>query len=421
MAGRFVASSRTTRRICLLTLALLAALSFRFAQPVEAKTTLSITSSPPGANVELDGIAVGKTPFEIEVPGGYLHGTKSVFGKVLDHQMHLKLTLEGYLPVSVDLANGPRPWVALNGTYHGDYWLLKSDHFSFALEKAATNFAAVAPPPPSAKSNSPLPPELPTEQVVSIANPSVLRLKTSEGSGSGFLITETGIAVTNAHVVGSDHEIVADTAAGQSFQAKLVYVDPKLDVALVQLQGSGFPHLKIADSSGVRLGSSVVAIGSPSKGFPNSVTKGIVNSTGAMPSEPGTWIQTDASINPGNSGGPLLNGAGAVIGITTQKQFVSSDGRPLQGIGFALSSDDILSILRRLSRRRPHKFKCGPRPTTREADRVLLKFRPTSMTLTSTWTANSSETRPRPSTSVPVRTMSRSRTQTANCGLEVWM
>ena len=68
-----------------------------------------------------------------------------------------------------------------------------------------------------------------------------------------------------------------------------------------------------------------------------------------MPSEPGTWIRTDASINPGNSGGPLLNGAGAVVGITTQKQFVSSDGRPLQGIGFALSSDDILSILRRLS------------------------------------------------------------------------
>lgn len=66
-----------------------------------------------------------------------------------------------------------------------------------------------------------------------------------------------------------------------------------------------------------------------------------------MPNEPGTWIQTDAAINPGNSGGPLLNSAGEVIGITTQKRFVSSDGRPLQGIGFALSSADLTTVLRR--------------------------------------------------------------------------
>ena len=65
--------------------------------------------------------------------------------------------------------------------------------------------------------------------------------------------------------------------------------------------------------------------------------------------EPGTWIQTDAAINPGNSGGPLLNTSGAVVGITTQKEFMSSDGRPLQGIGFALSNDDVLAVLHRLS------------------------------------------------------------------------
>jgi len=74
-----------------------------------------------------------------------------------------------------------------------------------------------------------------------------------------------------------------------------------------------------------------------------------VSAKGAMPSEPGTWIQTDAAINPGNSGGPLLNASGEVIGITTQKQFLSSDGRPLQGIGFALSSGDVLDVIRRLS------------------------------------------------------------------------
>ena len=66
-----------------------------------------------------------------------------------------------------------------------------------------------------------------------------------------------------------------------------------------------------------------------------------------MNSEPGLWIQTDTAINPGNSGGPLLNGAGDVVGITTQKQFLSGDGRPLQGIGFALSSSDLLVVLQK--------------------------------------------------------------------------
>src|SRR5581483_1534901 len=68
---------------------------------------------------------------------------------------------------------------------------------------------------------------------------------------------------------------------------------------------------------------------------------------GSMPSENGTWIQTDTAINPGNSGGPLLNSAGEVVGITTQKEFFSSDHRPLQGIGFALSSRDLMTVLRR--------------------------------------------------------------------------
>ena len=107
------------------------------------------------------------------------------------------------------------------------------------------------------------------------------------------------------------------------------------------LSHDSFPHLSLADSASVHVGGNVVVIGSPSKGFPNSVTKGIVSAKGAMPSEPGTWIQTDAAINPGNSGGPLLNSSGEVIGITTQKQFLSNDGRPLQGIGFALSSGDV--------------------------------------------------------------------------------
>ena len=348
MASRLdVASPVNTRGFAV---ALCVALILSFTSHLNAKTVLTITSTPPGATVELDGIVVGKTPYEEEIPGGYVHGTKSVFGKVLTHQVRLKLTLEGYLPVQADLAVGPRPWVALNGTYHGDYWLLKSDHFNFNLDKAATTFAANVSAAASVSTTaSSVTPELTTESLVEMASPAVVRLQTSEGSGSGFLITETGVALTNAHVAQNEHFVVANTTTGQSFQAKVIYVDPKLDLALVQLQGTAFPHLLVADSAAVRVGSSVLAIGSPSKGFQNSVTKGIVSAVGSMPNEPGTWIQTDASINPGNSGGPLLNTSGAVVGITTQKEFISGDGRPLQGIGFALSSADIISVLHRLS------------------------------------------------------------------------
>ena len=312
-----------------------------------AKTYLTITSQPPGATVEINGTVVGKTPYKVKIPGGYLHGARTVFGKLLRQPLHLRLTLEGYLPREEDLTNGPLQWIALNGVNHGNYWLLKSDTFNFALEKAATTFTGTVVTALSNVASGAMRPSLPDEEIVKMANPAVLFLQGSGETGSGFLISDTGIAVTNAHVARGQSELIAAAGNGQSFQAKVVYVDDKLDIALLKLEGSGFPHLELAEVSSVAPGSAVIAIGSPSKGFTNSVTKGVVGGIGAMPNEAGTWIQTDAAINPGNSGGPLLNDAGQVIGITTQKPFLSSDGRPIQGIGFALSSNDLLTVLRR--------------------------------------------------------------------------
>jgi S1-C subfamily serine protease len=312
-----------------------------------AKDRVSITTDPAGATVEIDGIVVGKTPYQFEVPGGYLHGTKSVLGKVLRQQVHLRLLLDEYLPVDADLAKGPMPWVALNGTYHGDYWLLKTSNFNFTLTKAATAFTGNVQAAFAGSAASALRPGLATEEIVRIASPSVLVLHGSDGMGSGFLVTDTGVAVTNAHVAKGQTILAATTANGQTFSAKVEYIDPNTDLALVKLEGINFSHLTVADLSTVQPGSSVVAIGTPSQGMQNTVTKGIVSAVGPMSNEPGTWVQTDTAINPGNSGGPLLNSSGEVIGITTQKRFLSSDGRPLQGIGFALSSQDLLSVLRR--------------------------------------------------------------------------
>jgi S1-C subfamily serine protease len=312
-----------------------------------AKNYLAINSQPSGATVELDGVVMGKTPYSVEIPGGYLHGSRSVFGKVLRHQVHLKLTLDGYLSKEMDLATGPTPWIALNGTYHGDFWILKSATFNVTLEKAATSFTGNVQAALSNSTTVTMGPALPTEDIVRNANGAVLFLNGSQGSGSGFLVSDSGIAVTNAHVAKGQDTLTATAGNGQNFQSRVVYVDPALDIALLKLEGSGFPQLRLAPTQTVQPGSTVIAIGSPSKGFQNSVTKGIVSGIGQMKSEPGLWIQTDTAINPGNSGGPLLNGAGDVVGITTQKQFLSGDGRPLQGIGFALSSSDLLTVLQK--------------------------------------------------------------------------
>jgi S1-C subfamily serine protease len=188
---------------------------------------------------------------------------------------------------------------------------------------------------------------LSTEEIVKHASPAVLSLSGPDETGSGFLITDTGVAITSAHVKGSEDGLTATLATGQSFQCKVVFVDPLLDVALLKLEGAGFPKLRLAAIQTVQPGSTVIAIGSPSNGFQNSVSKGIVSAIGVMKNEPGLWIQTDTALNPGNSGGPLLNRFGDVVGINTKKEFLSNDGRVLQGIGFALSSSDLIAIVQR--------------------------------------------------------------------------
>jgi len=311
------------------------------------KDYLMISSTPSGATVEIDGVAVGRTPYTVEIPGAYLRGSHLVLAKFLRHQIHLRLTLDGYLSKELDLANGPTPLIAANGVNHGYVWFLKTAEFNLTLEKAATSFtgniqAALTNNATVTMGSAPS-----TEDIVRNANAAVLFLRGSQGTGSGFLVSGSGVAVTNAHVARGQDSLNATTGNGQSFVAKVVYIDPSLDIALLKLEGTGFPQLRLAATQSVQAGSAVVAMGTPSKGFQNSVTKGIISGLGPMPNESGIWLQTDTAINPGNSGGPLLNAAGDVVGIATQKQFLSGDGRPLQGIGFALSSSDLLTVLQR--------------------------------------------------------------------------
>jgi serine protease Do len=309
--------------------------------------TLKITSSPPGATVELDGVAVGATPFEKEFPGGYFHRTRTALGHRLEHPMVARLSLPGYATREIALTEGPMNWIDLHGHSHGEYWLIKSDHFHADLELISAAFtgtvAAVSAAQPAAFQY-----ELPLEEIVKRAKPAVVCLKSINSMGSGFFVTETGVIATNAHVARGDSTLLAVLPSNVQLQARVVYIDADLDIALVKADppspAYSFPFLVLADVTSVQQGESVLAVGNPGDAMLFSATKGIVSAVGKFPSfGPGTWIQTDAPINPGNSGGPLLNSRGQVVGLNTMK----ITKRNVTGIGFALSSSDLLTVLHR--------------------------------------------------------------------------
>jgi PEGA domain len=119
------------RHVCLIACMLSAALA-----PITRGESLRVTSSPPGATVEIDGVLVGTTPYRSDYPGGYFHKPHTVFAARLDHSMTLRISKDGYSAQQVTLTDGPFEWIAVTGKHHGNYFLLKSDHFELKLQPA---------------------------------------------------------------------------------------------------------------------------------------------------------------------------------------------------------------------------------------------------------------------------------------------
>jgi len=154
------------------------------------------------------------------------------------------------------------------------------------------------------------------------------------GLGSGFIISQDGYILTNAHVVEGATEVTVKLTDRREFKAKIVGADTRSDIATLKIEASGLPTVTIGDPEKVKVGDWVAAIGSPF-GFENSVTAGIVSAKSrALPDSTYVpFIQTDVAVNPGNSGGPLFNLQGEVIGINSQ---IYSRTGGYMGLSFAI-------------------------------------------------------------------------------------
>ena len=160
--------------------------------------------------------------------------------------------------------------------------------------------------------------------------------------GSGFVVSQDGYILTNAHVVDQADEILVRLNDKREFRAKVIGADKRTDVALIKIDAVGLPVVRLGDPGALRVGEWVLAIGSPF-GFDSSVTAGIVSAKGrSLPQETYVpFIQTDVAINPGNSGGPLFNMKGEVVGINSQ---IYSRSGGYQGIAFAIPIDVAMDI-----------------------------------------------------------------------------
>jgi serine protease Do len=322
-----------------------------FATPRTSAETLTITSSPSGAKVEIDGSVVGKTPYRANYPGGYFHKTHTVFGAMLDHPIVARIYMNGYTVEEITLTKGPFQWTSITGRKRGVYWLFKSPTVDVTLQPVSAVLTGTVTASAGAAAPIALRSQLSPDKLVAVASPAVVLLRGTSVEGTGFFITATGVIATNAHVVRGESSMLVIFPGRAKLMGKVVYIDKRLDLAFVKVDGDGFRHLPLAALSQVKTGETVIAIGNPAHGIPNTVTQGIVSAVGTERGlGPGTWIQTDAAINPGNSGGPLLDDRGEVIGMNTQRAETVDEGSrkaPLENLGFALSADDILRVLQR--------------------------------------------------------------------------
>ena len=197
--------------------------------------------------------------------------------------------------------------------------------------------------PTPAATHTPLPTSTPTlAQTIERIERGLVYIKTPSGNGSGFIVDESGLVVTNAHVVEDFETVSVVTADGAEYAGSVLGVDEIADLALVEVRaGRRFAAMGLGDSDSVQVGDDVIALGFPLRyelGSSLTVTRGIVSSKRV--SYGVEELQTDAAINPGNSGGPLVDREGNVIGVN-YAELSLSDGNPVDNIGFSIAVNEL--------------------------------------------------------------------------------
>jgi len=229
--------------------------------------------------------------------------------------------------------------------------LIRSGTYAFGTALGLTLSGALAPRAPLFGLDTPMSPTAAIAQnvdeetnirVYRSASPAVVAIDSGDGSGSGSIVTSTGLVLTNAHVVGSSSTVRVRLADGREFTGDVVgYANNRVDLAAIQLRGNpnNLPVVQIAPASSVQVGQRAFAIGNPF-GLEGTFTVGIVS---RIDPDRG-FIQTDAAINPGNSGGPLLDSEARLIGVNTSIFTTQRSGGSI-GIGFAIPVTEVQSFI----------------------------------------------------------------------------
>lgn len=188
-----------------------------------------------------------------------------------------------------------------------------------------------------------------TRRVINPFDPFSVPTREDSTIGTGFVVDKRGIIVTNKHVVSESGNYSVITRDNQKYEVRKIYRDPVLDMAIVEIEGAELPAIEMGDSSKLKVGQTLIAIGNALGRFTNTVTTGVVSGLGRKVTTGDPFsgyaesldnlIQTDAAINPGNSGGPLLNSAGYVIGVNV----ATTSGA--QNIGFAIPINAVKQVV----------------------------------------------------------------------------
>ncbi len=188
-----------------------------------------------------------------------------------------------------------------------------------------------------------------SRKIINLFDPFAVPSQQDSTIGTGFVVSDKGIIVTNKHVVSQNGTYTVVVGENRKYEVKKIYRDPILDLALVQIDATDLKPLDLGDSSKLKVGQTVIAIGNALGKFTNTVTTGVVSGLGrkvivgdnfgGAQESLDNLIQTDAAINPGNSGGPLLNSVGQVIGVNV----ATTQGA--QNIGFAIPINSVKAIV----------------------------------------------------------------------------